>query len=208
MFGRPFPLALTLVTRTPYAVLEEAPSETDTPLGHEIIRGLLKEALLCPVDLPDGFLSAGAPGTDESLVETSLFEGSDFHGEFLIEVQARFAAPATGQLIEQHIGMLNEESLRARASELDAAPALAATHDASGSHRSRYAPVGDRDFAALLARRYDGTMRFDAIFLRRHKLMMALGSWQIGQRRPEAPRSNDLAPAADARWSRIADLMK
>jgi hypothetical protein len=207
LVGRTLPLAVSLTTRNAFG-RPEPHHEAHTPLGHEIIRGLLKEALLSPRDLPDGFMPVGVPGAEESLVERSLFDGSEFEGEFLTEVQARYVAPATGQLIEQHIGMLSNESWRARSAELDAAPALAATLGDGGGHGARYAPVGDRGFAAYLAQRYEGTLRFDAIFLRRHKLMMALGSWQIGQRRPEAPRSNDLAPAADARWSRIADLLK
>ena len=61
--------------------------------------------------------------------------------------------------------------------------------------------------AAAHAIRYQGCVRFEALMLRRHRLVMAIASWQIGEKREGALRPRDLAPVADARWRDVADVL-
>jgi hypothetical protein len=35
-----------------------------------------------------------------------------------------------------------------------------------------------------------------------------LATWQIGERSDDFLRAGDIAPAADQRWSRVADLLR
>jgi hypothetical protein len=169
------------------------PAAPAAAMQGELTQAILGRALLSVRDLPAGWtLDVTPPGTP-------LMAGSEFDPLFIARLHARFRLVATGQIIEQEVGVLPQWALRHLPD--DDAPAL------SEDGALRAAPAGDAAFTKMIIERYAAAVNVNAMVMRRHGLVTAIASWQFGYKRKDALHSRDLVAPADRRWAHVADAM-
>jgi hypothetical protein len=190
--GRMLPLALTLQSRG-----ARVPGAPGPDLRSEISQRIIGDALLRTHDLPAGWCSAPLTG------RPSMLAATEFSDQLLGDVEARFRLAYSGQVIEQHIGILPRWMLR-YFEEQGGDERLLSGGDGG---ELRVLPAGDQRFASAIISRYTDAVNVNAIFLRRHGLVMALATWQFGSKRRDALHTNDLAPVADRVWAPVADAL-